>query len=464
MPSIWKQSIWLTNQLCCCEFASGYSTLNETGSSLISRWQHRCYNLLGYVIWPLLFMHLWRKSLHNADYRQRWRERLALAPQRQHWRTGGVLIHAVSVGELNAARPVIEHLLQQHPDCPITITTTTPTASALVSDWFAERCQHSYLPFDLQYCMQRFMQQLQPHLLLLLETELWPNLILQARHHGSRIGVINARFSPATVALFRRFHSFSRATMCALDWIAAQTEIDAERFIQAGAEADVVAVVGNLKMDVPIDPELHVAARQLRERLQPRPVLVAGSTHEGEEVLLLQAFASLRSSHPDLLLVLAPRHPERADVVAQLLLQRQLHYLRLSSGRDVTAATEVVLIDLLGQLLLWYGAADVVFLGGTLVNIGGHNPVEAAAMGTMQVIGPHHQQIEHTATALAETGAAVLLQHADELTTALSAVLADSARRRHVTAAAQLLISRQHGALATTTDWIDTQLLASDQG
>ena len=124
MSSLCKQSICQANKLCCCEFASGYSTLNEAGSSLQSRWQHRCYNLLGYVIWPLLFMHLWRKSLHNADYRQRWRERLALAAQRQHWRTGGVLIHAVSVGELNAARPVIEHLLQQHPDCPITITTT----------------------------------------------------------------------------------------------------------------------------------------------------------------------------------------------------------------------------------------------------------------------------------------------------------------------------------------------------
>jgi len=396
--------------------------------------------------------------MHNVDYRRRWRERLALAPQRQHWRSGGVVIHAVSVGELNAARPVIEHLLQQHTDCPVTITTTTPTASALVSDWFQDRCQHCYLPFDLQWCMQGFMQQLQPRLLLLLETELWPNLILQARQHGCRIGVINARFSPSTVALFRRFHGFSRATLSALDWIAAQTETDAERFIQAGAVADAVAVVGNLKMDVPIEPGLHVAARQLRERLQPRPILVAGSTHEGEEALLLQAYAQIRSSHPDLLLVLAPRHPERADAVAHLLLQQKLRCIRLSSGREVGATVDVVLIDMLGQLLLWYGTADVVFLGGTLVNIGGHNPVEAAAMGTMQVIGPYHQQIEHTAAALAATGAAIVLRQQSELATQIMAVLDDSARRRHVTSAAQLLISQQHGALAKTTDWIDARL------
>ena len=432
-----------------------------TTTSLKSRWQHRCYNLLGYLIWPLLFAHLWRKSLHNKAYRSRWRERLALAPQRRQWQRGGVLIHAVSVGELNAARPVIEHLLQQHPGCAVTITTTTPTASALVQDWFQQRCQHCYLPFDLHWSMRRFMQQLQPQLLLLLETELWPNLILQARRQGSQIAVINGRFSPSTVALFRRFHSFSRHTLAALDWIAAQTVTDAERFIQAGADAAAVAVIGNLKMDVPIDPALHVAARQLRERLQPRPLLVAGSTHEGEEAMLLEACVQLRARHADLLLVLAPRHPERADVVAQLLQQQGLQCVRLSSGREISASTDVVLIDMLGQLLQWYGAADVVFLGGTLVNVGGHNPVEAAAMGSMQVIGPYHQQIEHTAAALAATGAARLLQHSDQLAATLLEVLDDSARRRHVTSAAQLLISQQHGALAKTTDWIDAQLAGS---
>lgn len=428
------------------------------------RWQHFCYNLLGYLVWPLLFVHLWRKSRHDANYRQRWSERLALAPQRLHWRRGGVLIHAVSVGELNAARPVIEHLLAQHPHCPVTITTATPTASALLIDWFGDRCQHCYLPFDLGWVMARFMRQLQPRLLLLLETELWPNLILQARGQDARVAVINGRFSPSTLALFSRFRAFTRYTLQALDWVAAQTATDVERFIQAGANAQSVELVGNLKMDVPIAPQLRLDAQQLRAGLQPRPVLVAGSTHAGEEALLLQAFMAARQTFPDLLLVLAPRHPDRAEAVAQLLDQQQLHSLRLSSKQTLSASVDVLLIDTLGQLLQWYGAADVVFLGGTLVNIGGHNPVEAAAMGTMQLIGPYHQQIKHTALALAETGAAVLLSDHEQLLPALLQCLQDSARRRHCSAAVQLLISQQQGALGKTTAWIDAQLSRDNAG
>ncbi len=294
--------------------------------------------------------------------------------------------------------------------------------------------------------------------LLLLESEVWPNLILQATQHGCCVAIINARLSASTAVVYRRFDGFLRHTLGVVNWIAAQSESDAERFLRIGAAATTVEVVGNLKMDVSIDPQLHVAARQLRERLQPRPILVAGSTHQGEEALLLQAIVTVRSVFPELLLVLAPRHPERADAVAQLLQQQQLKCVRLSSGRDIGDDVDVVLIDMLGQLLRWYGAADVVFLGGTLINIGGHNPVEAAAMGTMQIIGPYHQRIEHTAAALAATGAAVLLQHHDELAEVLITALEDSAKRRHVTSAAQLMISQQHGALAKITDWIDARL------
>jgi 3-deoxy-D-manno-octulosonic-acid transferase len=350
------------------------------------------YQLVLLIATPLLLLYLLLRSRKDPAYRQRFAERFAFKlpePSAQH----GIVLHTVSVGEFNAARPLIKQLLAQYPQLPLTITCTTPTASAAIVKLQAEqqelgrRIEHGYLPFDYPWLMRRWLKWLQPQLVIILETELWPNLIANCNTLAIPTLVVNARLSARSAKGYRRFSALTKPMLQQISQILTLDNNSARRFAALGAKQ--VQVAGNLKFELDIPKSSTQLALSLKPLLAGRLVWVAGSTHAGEDELLIQAFLQLQAIVPQLLLVLVPRHPERFDAVAQLLQQQQLKFVRRSVNGLPDAQTQVWLADSMGELLSWYQLADFVFIGGSLIERGGHNPLEAMAFGKPLLSGPY---------------------------------------------------------------------------
>ncbi len=411
------------------------------------RW---CYSAVFWLIVPFLLLHLVWKGRTNRDYRRRWRERFGYPKQLSSWLADGILLHAVSVGELNAARPVLDRLLQQYPQLPITITTTTPSASRQVTECFGEQVQHAYLPFDLPQPLNHFLGKLKPRLVLVMETEIWPNLFFQAHRHGAVLAMLNARLSRHTAARYRWLAPLVKPTLAMVDWLGAQSAADAQRLIVHGADSTAVEITGNLKFDLQPASQDWQRVRDLKQQLGKRLVWIAGSTHAGEESILLDQYQRWQAEYPELLLVLAPRHPERAERVYAECQQRDLHAVRYTHSRPVDTQAEVIILDIIGQLLSWYGAGDLAFLGGTLVPVGGHNAVEPAAMGCPVVVGPYRENIQETVARLDAVNGAVLLDSEQQLGACLAGLLADGELRQRMGQAAQELVFSQSGGLEKT--------------
>lgn len=417
----------------------------------MARLLHWCYSTIFWLIVPFLLCHLLWKSRSNPEYRQRWRERFGYSAALSTWPGGGVLLHAVSVGELNAARPVLENLLQRYPQAPVMITTTTPTASQQVHDWFGNRVQHMYLPFDLPQLMNRFIGCLKPRLVLVMETEIWPNLFAQAHQHGATLAMLNARLSRHTASRYQWLSPLMTATMQQVDWLGVQTQADADRLIANGARQTAVEITGNLKFDLQPSEQDWQRVRDLQSQLGERLVWIAGSTHDGEELILLRLFRELQQQSPKLLLVLAPRHPDRAERVYAHCQQLGLHTVRYTHSQPIDTHAEIIILDVIGQLLSWYGAGDLAFLGGTLVPVGGHNAVEPAVMGCPVIVGPYRENIQETATRLSEARAALLLGSEADLKPCLQRLLSDSSGlREQMGTAAQQFVASQSGGLEKT--------------
>ncbi|MNN07306.1 3-deoxy-D-manno-octulosonic acid transferase [compost metagenome] len=329
-------------------------------------------------------------------------------------RTGGIWVHAVSVGESIAAAPMIRALLQAYPQLPITVTCMTPTGSERVRAMFADepRIQHCYLPYDLPWAAGRFLDHLQPKLAVIMETELWPNHIHQCAKRGIPVALANARLSERSARGYARFAGLTRPMLAEMSLIAVQTETEAQRFLQLGARPECVQVTGSIKFDLSIDEHLLPRARDLRAQWQAsqRPLWIAASTHEGEDEVILAAHRQLLEHHADALLILVPRHPERFNSVFALCRQ-QLATVRRSTGEPVTADTSVLLGDTMGELLFLYALADIAFVGGSLVPNGGHNLLEPAALSLPVLSGPHLFNFLEIAAMLREAGA---LQEVDD--------------------------------------------------
>ncbi|MFZ5843785.1 MAG: lipid IV(A) 3-deoxy-D-manno-octulosonic acid transferase [Pseudomonadota bacterium] len=348
------------------------------------------YTLLFLLLLPVVLLRLWWRGRANPGYRLRWRERFARLPTLQ---TGGIWLHAVSVGETLAAVPLVKALQQQYPQLPITITTTTPTGSERVRAAFGDSVQHVYGPYDLPWLVQRFLRQLQPRLCLIMETELWPNLL--AGCHAAQVPVVlvNARLSQRSARGYARVGALTRGMLAQLALIAAQERSDARRFVRLGMASDRVIVTGSIKTDVVVSDAQRELGALLRAQLEAGPqhrryVIIAASTHAGEDELVLDAFARVRSAHPDAALILVPRHPERFEAVAALITVRGFALARRSRN-DIDAQTAVLLGDSMGELMAFYAAADAAFVGGSLVPRGGHNLLEPAALALPIVQGPH---------------------------------------------------------------------------
>ena len=402
------------------------------------------YSLLLRAAVPIVLLRLLWRGRKNPAYLHRWNERFGWfrvpALHDPLW------IHAVSVGETQAAAPLIHALMARWPERSIVVTTTTPTGSQRVRDLFGERVFHVYLPYDLPGAVTRFLDRVRPQLALIMETELWPNLFHQCAERRIPVVIANARLSPRSAAGYSRLGSLVRSTLADASLVAARDEADAARFRDLGAER--VMVMGNLKFDQQMPDDLAARAAELREQLGvTRPVWIAASTHEGEEELVLDAFARLRETRPDALLLLVPRHPERFPKVADLARQRGFRVVRRTEGRACDAATDIFLGDTMGELPLFYASADVAFVGGSLVATGGHNMLEPAALGVPVVFGPYLFNFAEISAALLAAGGARQVTDARQLGQVVGELLADTAQRARMGEAGRRLVAENRGAL-----------------
>jgi 3-deoxy-D-manno-octulosonic-acid transferase len=410
------------------------------------------YSVLLTLAVPLILLRLYWRGGKNPAYRQRWGERFGFVPSLPE--NSCLWIHAVSVGEVRAALPLINALQERYPARGLLVTTTTPTGSQQVYHALGDSVSHAYLPYDLPGAVRRFLSRVQPGLAIVMETELWPNVYHQCAAANIPLVVANARLSARSTSRYLRLADFSRSVLAHTTLIAAQSELDAERFRALGAPR--VRVMGNLKYDLSLPTKLPAQGGALRQALGiSRPVLVAASTHSGEDEQVLEAFLTARCRLPDLLLVLVPRHPERFDTVANLCSQRGLTVVRRSTGQSCTSTTAVFLGDSMGELLLFYAAADVAFVGGSLVPHGGHNALEAALLGLPVLFGPHMFNFIEVSERLLTAQAAWRVTNAEELAARLVELVADHSLRRVAGQRAQTVVEENRGALAKLLTLID---------
>jgi len=387
------------------------------------------------------------RGLRNPAYWQRWSERFGYAPVMEQ--TGCIWLHAVSVGETRAAVPLVRALMQHYPGRRILITTMTPTGSDQVRALFGKQVEHCYVPYDLPMAVWRFLNRTRPALAIIMETELWPNLFHQCHKRGIPLILANVRMSEKSARGYRRFAGLTYATLANVSRVGAQAEGDAERLRALGATQ--VEVTGSIKFEMDVPADLAAKAAALRSGFGERPVWVAASTRVGEEEQVLDAFARLRERIPRLLLVLVPRHPERFDSVAKLCHQRGFRVERRSERKDgVAPDTAILLGDTMGEMLLFHAVADVSYIGGSLVPLGGQNLLEAAAVGTPVVFGPHMFNFSDISRMAIERGAGRQVQDTAELANAVAGYLENPSARRAAGEAGQRMVAENRGALAKT--------------
>ena len=429
----------------------------------------RLYSLLIYCAVPFAFtVVLWR-GLHNRHY---WRGLGERFGRGRACDSPSIWVHAVSLGEMSAAAPLVRALRARYPQNPLVLTTATPTGRARAKDLFGDTADVRFLPYDMPHSVARFLDRVQPRIAIIMETELWPNLFAECERRGVPLVLVNARLSAKSVSRYLRFGSIFRALFTRNLSIAAQTPEDAERFIAIGAAAAQVHVAGNIKFDLELSGALQNQGRKLRTAFgDARPTWIAGSTHDGEETMVLDAHETLRTewlvtSRQPILLLLAPRHPARFESVAEMLTQRGITFVRRSAGAPTGStasdAASVLLVDTVGELAALYAAADVAFVGGSLVPVGGHNLLEPAALGLPVLTGPYNSNGKDIARLLIQQGAAEQVIDARELAKAVSRLLADPLERARVGATAKGIVENNRGSVARVMELI-APLLADPQ-
>ena len=410
------------------------------------------YSALYYALLPLLVLRMLWRSRRAPAYRRRLGERFGRFAARPALERPAIWVHAVSVGETLAAAPLLESLLEDYPDYCLVVTTTTPTGSQRLRALFGERVFHVYAPWDLPGPVKRFLHRTRPRLLLLMETELWPNMLHYSKAAGCRVLLANARLSAGSAAGYRRLGRLTRQMLLQLDMVACQGEADGRRFVQLGLPAAALQVIGSIKFDLVLDAGIVERSAALRREpgVRGRPVLLAASTHPGEEALVLEAFRQLRASgDPQLrrcLLLLVPRHPERFEEVFSLCCQQGWRVARRSAGTPPAQADDILLGDTMGELLLLLGAATVAVIGGSLVERGGHNVLEAAAWGIPVVSGPSMYNFAKSARLLRGAGAMLSLGPGERLAPVLEELLTDARRRREMGVAGREVLAQNRGA------------------
>ena len=406
-------------------------------------WPRLCYSLMLALALPYLLLHLLWRGWRQRGYWRHWGERFGFYQQRMDKPV--IWLHAVSVGETRAAVPLVRSLLAHYPDYQILLTHTTPTGRDTSTQLFGDAVWRVYLPYDYAFVVRRFVRQFRPSLGMLMETEIWPNLIAACQHEAVPIMLVNARLSVRSARRYRWFASLARQSLAGLSVIAAQTQADAERLKALGGRK--VRIMGNLKFDsTPPEILLQLGARWREQIGERRPVWLAASTREGEEALVLDAWQQLPVMHA--LLIIVPRHPQRFGEVAALLEKRGIRYQRRSSGEPVDQATQVWLGDSMGELFAYYRTADVALIGGSLLPFGGQNLIEAAAVGCPIITGQHVWNFAEVTHAAIASGAALQVSTTDALAHTVAALLNDPDQRKEMRAAAIAFSQTHQGATA----------------
>jgi len=410
------------------------------------------YNFLFYLILPVIVLRLlWRALfLPEPEYARRWGERLGfvgkarLARPEQKW----IWVHAASVGETVAISPLVIKLRQTRPDWGVVVTTVTPTGSGRVTELFGDSVCHVYAPYDYRGAVTRFLTAFKPALVILVETELWPNLIFYSKRSGARVMVANARLSEKSYQGYRKFSALGEPMLQRIDLIAAQAVSDAERFRRLGVADAVLHVTGSIKFDIGVPALLEQKSAELQARIDgARPVWIAASTREGEDEKILTALRRLQAEIPAVLLILVPRHPERFNSAERLFANAGFKVVRRSSGQTVDVLTAVLLGDTMGELMAYYSLAQVAFVGGSLVNTGCQNVLEPAALGLPVLTGPSQYNFQTICELLAERGALLTVADEHELADVAGRLLSNADERIQMGAAGKLAIADNQGAL-----------------
>lgn len=413
------------------------------------------YTCLLYTIQPIIWLRLLWRSFKAPAYRQRWFERYGFCQGKVL--PNGIVVHCVSVGETIAAIPLIKQLQQNYPELPITVTTMTPTGSNQVIKSLANTVSHVYLPYDLPGSIKRFLNQLTPKIVIIMETELWPNLIMALHKRDIPLIIANARLSERSAKGYAKFGKTMQELLPKITHIAAQNKFDGQRFTQLGLPKSHLTITGSIKFDIHLSQQQQRIITQLKTEWQlHRPVWIAASTHRGEDDIILMVHKMLLKHHPDLLLILVPRHPERFISVEKLINDYGLNYQLRSKSAIPTPQTQVILGDTMGELMILYGLADIALIGGSLVERGGHNPLEAALHHLPIIMGQYTYNFKIICQQLSNAdGLWITESTKQDLADKINLLLDDNSLRQSIGNNAFAVLKQNQGALHRLLTIID---------
>jgi len=417
------------------------------------------YTIIFYLLLPFILLRLWIKNRQIPNGLQFWHERLGFALR--PFSPGGIWVHAVSVGESLAAIPLIKLLQQRYPVIPIIVTNETKTGAERIRVELGDSVTQLYFPYDLPLVLRRFFKALQPKLLILIETELWPNLLASCQLYQVPVVLVNARLSERSAKSYRRILPLMRKVLNGINAIAAQFQADADRFIALGFPAERLQVTGSLKFDLTLPLRLTEQAQHWRKIWgENRPVWIAASTHPGEEELILQAFTEARRFYPDLLLISIPRHVDRVPQLEQLYNSRTYKTIKRSdSNQSKMHDADIFIGDTMGELLIFYAAADLAFVGGSLVEKGGQNPLEPAAVGLPILTGPYTFNFATITEQLKQRHVEIQVTNAEELAEQVIALLSNPERRQQKSDEAKKFVAENKGSVLKQMQLIENLLI-----
>lgn len=409
------------------------------------------YTAIFYLLTPLIILRLLLRATKAPAYASRWSERFGFVPPsvRRDDSKEVIWLHAVSVGETLAAVPLVVALQEKYPAHRLMVSCMTPTGSERIKAAFGDSVDHCYAPYDMPDSLARFLNRVKPKMLIIMETELWPNTIAACHKRNIPVVLANGRLSEKSARAYRRIRPLVRPMLSQLTAVAAQHSDDGARFTELGLAQSALTVTGNIKFDLSLDQAVRDKAQNLSGEWRgesQRPVLLVASTHRGEDEIILDAFSQIKAEIENLLLVLVPRHPERFNQVADLCTSRGFSLARRSSGEPVAEA-DILLGDTMGELMSFYGACDIAFVGGSLVATGGHNMIEPAAWGVPVLSGPQLFNFSEASRLLLQADAMTVCDSAEQLAGQAVELFRDNQRRQHMGASARRVAEANRGAL-----------------
>lgn len=403
------------------------------------------YTALFYLLLPFVFIRLLWRSRNLPGYRKNWTERLGYV---SHVLEHSIWVHAVSVGETIAAIPLIKAIQKAYPTIPIVVTNMTPTGAERVKAAFGDTVLQSFVPYDIPAFLSRFIKRIKPKILIVMETELWPNLFATCLEHQVPIIVTNARLSEKSARGYARIPFINHDMFKAMHRLAAQTDADAERFVRLGLSREKIVVTGNLKFDLEIADDLFLKSEKLREEIgRDRLIWIAASTHQGEEEIMLQAHRLILEKYPEALLMLVPRHPNRFDEVKSLVLQKKFTMACRSEHAPVDASVQVFMGDSMGELMLFYASTNVALVGGSFVGVGGHNMLEPAALHKPILTGPIVFNFTEISQLLLQAQGMLMVKNAEEIAYEVTRLFSDENLRHRLGENAYNVVASNRGAL-----------------